>query len=230
MPDAFVPKRHAPAPWLLKGRAFGVLAVLRKGGYAALRSTGPASSTRMRPRVVLLCAVEYTDSPVGPYSEVFSLVAPAEGGLNRAEVTHMHVDSEESTYWGRRNWAVPKQTSDIDLKWRADRISADLTVAGEPACRIELSPPGRFGAFPVILPAGIVRITQPATGHRILTGLSGFGRVSLCRNGTVETLSDAMPSRSLFFPIAGFVVHRFTFTMETPTTSRHTDRYAGAVR
>jgi hypothetical protein len=184
-----------------------VLAVLRR------RPDVPAG-----PRVVLLCAVEYSGSPVGPYNEVFSLVAPASGGLNRGEVTHMYVDSEESTYWGRRNWAVPKQMSEIDLRWSACRISGELMVAGTPACRIELSPRGRFSAMPAILPRGVAKISQPAGAHRLLTGLAGTGRVSLCRVRRVETFQHAMPARSLFFPIAGFVVHRFSFSMETPAT------------
>lgn len=207
MPTVFTPTRHAPAPWLLEGRAFGILGVLRK------RPDAPAW-----PRLLVLCAVEYSDSPVGSYNEIFSLVAPASGGLTRGEVTHMYVDSEESTYWGRRNWAVPKVTSEIDLQWSARRISAELMVAGAPACRMELSPRGRFRALPAILPRGVAKISQATREHRLLTGLAGSGRVSLCRIHRVETFQDAMPARSLFFPIAGFLVHRFAFSMETPST------------
>lgn len=215
MGSEYIPKVHAPAPWTLEGRAFGVLGILRAG--TALEA-GP-QGTRI-PRLAVICAVEYTSSPVGPYNEVFSLVFPVPGSWFQAQVTHMYVDSDESTYWGRRNWAVPKMTAGIELHWDTGMVSANLDMDGTHRCTLEFDTPRVREGLPVRLPANFLRIRQSGLGKHLITGLYGTGRVSPLHLKRFDSDGVLMPSRKSFIPLRGFMVRNFNFSMKKPLIVR----------
>lgn len=93
-----LPATSPPAPWDCRLRA--VVWVQR----GAPELTGPLAG-RLRP-VTIGAVIEYLDSPVGPYREVFA--APVVRGRLAVHVPFMAVDSPASLRGGRENWGLPK--------------------------------------------------------------------------------------------------------------------------
>jgi len=120
------------APWELAGE--GVVALVRA---PANRPPLPVGLHPM-PGPVVVAAVRFTESPVGPYLEL-SVAEPARLGARIGFcVTLMVVDSPESRLAGRLNWGLPKQLG--TLRWLADgdeRTLAwddrDVVVRGKPS-------------------------------------------------------------------------------------------------
>lgn len=203
------PNVHAPAPWTLEGRAFGALGILRTG------TPLPATPQGIRvPRLALLCAVEYSASPVGPYNEVFSLVFPVPGSCFQAQVTHMYVDSDESTYWGRRNWAVPKMTARVEVHWGTGAVSANLDMDGHHRSTLALDTSRVRKTLSVRLPANLLRIRQEREGKHLITSLYGTGCVSLRHLKRFASDGVLLPLRKNFIPLSGFMVQNFSFVMK----------------
>lgn len=106
------------APWTLQGESL----------VALVRSRGPVAplppGLRRVSGPVLVAAVCYTGSPVGPYLEL-AVGEPARLGLRVGwSVTVMVVDSPESRLGGRLNWGYPKELG--ELAWHVDGDEREL--------------------------------------------------------------------------------------------------------
>lgn len=58
--------------------------------------------------------ISYREGPVGPYGEVFGVVAAARGARAAGHVPFMAVDSAASMAGGRGNWALPKELASFE--------------------------------------------------------------------------------------------------------------------
>jgi len=107
------------APWRLQGEA--IVTFARAPG---LRQPGRAPTSRRLPGPVLVGAVRYTNTPVGPYLE-FAVGEPA-WLRNRPgfAITTMVVDSPASRLGGRANWGFPKEMG--LLRWTTDGLEREL--------------------------------------------------------------------------------------------------------
>lgn len=102
---ATLPANDAPAPWTVTCEA---VVWLCRGGTAATRALPPALRGAHRGLVVVGGVVRYTDTPVGPYDEVFGIVGSRTGRRGWGSVCFMSVDSPASLVGGRANWGMPK--------------------------------------------------------------------------------------------------------------------------
>jgi hypothetical protein len=67
----------------------------------------------------VLMAIAYRESPVGPYLELAYLPGRISfQNKNYWTVSNLIVNSKESEFWGRKNWAFPKITQSIQLQKR----------------------------------------------------------------------------------------------------------------
>jgi Acetoacetate decarboxylase (ADC) len=83
----------------------------------------------IRPAKIALVAwalVRYSDTPVGPYSEVAATLIP-DGGDGYGHIPFIVVDSLPSIVGGRANWLLPKALASFD--WSDDGRS--VTVASD---------------------------------------------------------------------------------------------------
>jgi hypothetical protein len=106
--DRRLPQTAPPAPW--RCRVDGFVWIQRSGSAApsvlpAPLQSGP--SARWVIGVIGAC-LHYTDSPVGPYSEVYAALLVRTGYRLVAHIPFMAVDSLDSIRGGRANWALPK--------------------------------------------------------------------------------------------------------------------------
>lgn len=129
---ALLPASAPPAPW--ECHASSVM--WRTGASKGIRSFLPASLQKSKPHSVVCGFVNYTDTPVGVYNEVFGNIAYLRGLRSRANVAFMAVDLPESLVGGRLNWSMPKTLaefsgqvkSDSELKASGDGWAVELTV------------------------------------------------------------------------------------------------------
>lgn len=144
------------APWELTGESIACLVRARE----PLGSI-PAGVTRI-PGPVLVVAVQYRGSPVGPYLEL-GVGEPARLGARLGWCfTTMVVSSADSRTHGRANWGFPKEVGTLtwerdgdvrELRW----VERDLVVRGTPtALRAPVLVPVRAlqrrGDGPVVVP------------------------------------------------------------------------------
>ena len=160
-----LPSVTPSAPWRCEVRA--VVWVQR--GTAPLPPASPYAHRTLP--VVLGAFVEYLDSPVGPYCEVFAGQLLRGVGVPSVHIPFMAVDSLPSLHGGRRNWSLPKVMASFDGdigEGRATATGADWSVD------VDASTIG-----PAIPLAGPLSNLQ--AGRRAAVTLRGRGRPGLVR-------------------------------------------------
>ena len=150
--------------------------------------------------------VSYSDTPVGPYSEVFGLVVQRRGARVVGHVPFMAVDSERSVAGGRGNWWLPKTLA----AFTGDAASGRMTAQAD-GWRVSVTARAIGPAVPV---GGRFLLAQPREdGSEAVSPGSGRARVrpALVR---VRVHGDAGPLRSGVFP--GGIATGFTGRLEAP--------------
>lgn len=102
---ASLPLDAAPAPWTVTCSS---ITWYGRGGRAPARAAGAAVVGSGRALATIGGMVSYLDTPVGPYSEVFGVVAYRDGRTVTGTIPFMAVDSPTSLVGGRSNWSLPK--------------------------------------------------------------------------------------------------------------------------
>lgn len=110
-----LPVSSPPPPWRLPARA-----VVWVG--TGLPRPAPAGAWP----VTVAALVDYLDSPVGPYREVFAGVLVRRLGLPTVHVPFIAVDSLPSLRAGRVHWSLPKALATF-----AGDVGDRVSVAGE---------------------------------------------------------------------------------------------------
>lgn len=102
---AMLPSEAPPAPWTVHCSS---ITWYGRGGRAAARAAGRTVIPAGRALATIGGLVAYADTPVGPYNEVFGVVAYRDGRSVRGTIPFMAVDSPTSLVGGRGNWSLPK--------------------------------------------------------------------------------------------------------------------------
>jgi hypothetical protein len=163
-------------------------------------------------RAVAVCGgfVQYRDTPVGPYGEVFGGVALRKDGKTAVTIPFMAVDSPASVVGGRRNWALPKTLATFG----GSPTSGSVTAEG-PGWRLRATARALGVALPVRSGGRIVQRWPDGELRTTLMRARGRARPALV---TLEVESDGplpswlRPGRHL-----GAVVPSGTFTFPAAT-------------
>ena len=169
-----LPASSPPPPWRLPTRAVV---------WVGTGSPGPAPS---RWSVTVAALVDYLDSPVGPYREVFAGTLVRRRGLPTVHVPFIAVDSLPSLRAGRVHWSLPKALATFSgsagdrTRVQGDGWSVDVAVRSSgprlPAAAPVLSVQGDRRTLVTVW--GTVRaalVTVDADGPT-LGGWLGYGR------------------------------------------------------
>jgi hypothetical protein len=168
------------APWQLSGEC--VVAVVRRRRPDVVL---PAGLSRL-PGPAFVCAVRYTDSPVGPYVEL-AVMEPARLGLRVGMcVVAMVVTSADSRVGGILNWGLPKELG--TLAWTPVEGGVELAWK-ERDVRIASRPYGRR-ALPALVPMrGLQRRADgPVVVPGRVRGWARLARVSVTVAGADDPL------------------------------------------
>ncbi|MDP8987480.1 MAG: acetoacetate decarboxylase family protein [Actinomycetota bacterium] len=154
------------APWSLSGESLVGLA-------RCSQRLGPVPwGLRPLPGPVLVMAVCYTSSPVGPYLEL-AVGEPARLGMRPGWcITTMVVDSAESRMGGKLNWGFPKQLGSLvwdsdgaerELRWVERDVVVRGRVMGPPLpMLLPVRTVQRRGDGPVVVPGRLRGRARPA--------------------------------------------------------------------
>jgi acetoacetate decarboxylase len=191
---ALLPDEAPAAPWRVRARGVFWWSRPDQRARAALRDVLPAAvGPDARPLLVIGALVGYTDTPVGPYSEVLAMVVLRRGATVLGHVPFIAVDSPASVVGGRANWALPKTLADFD---GAPAEGAAMTAHAQ-GWRIRATPRGYGPALPgPLLPITPVVQAGP-DGDRWSVRARGHARFRLAR---VEVQLEAAPSLAGWFP------------------------------
>ncbi|HUP99918.1 MAG TPA: acetoacetate decarboxylase family protein [Aeromicrobium sp.] len=212
LPDALVetlPPNEAGAPWDCTCTG---LIWLGRGGAHATRALPPALRTH-RARATVGGFVRYADTPVGPYDEVFGLIASNSGLRSWGNVAFMAVDSRASLVGGRTNWAMPKVLSTF-----GGEPAAGSTMTGRAADGVEWS----VSATPRALGPAVRVRSRSETRQQFSDGRIGTSRLRFegrVRPAFVQVeVRSAGPLASWLRPgrHLGAIVESATFTLGEP--------------
>lgn len=172
---ASLPASTPPPPWDCRVRA--VLWVQR--GVVPLPASYPWSG-RVLP-VTVGAVVDYLDSPVGSYREVFAGPLVRRRGRPVLHVPFIAVDSLPSVHGGRAHWGLPKALASFE----GDVGTAQVTAAGDGwSVQVEVGSPG------VPLPMHATLGNEQALGRAAVV-IRGRGRVTRVRvRACGPTLAD----------------------------------------
>lgn len=209
---ATLPANDAPAPWTVTCEA--VVWVCR-GGDAATQALPPALRSQHRGLVVVGGVVRYTDTPVGPYDEVFGIVGSRTGRRGWGSVCFMSVDSPASLVGGRANWGMPKTLGAFTGEIRSGSTvvargadETDWSVGVTPHVRGPRLPARSRATTRQELDGGRVAHSRLSASARIRPAL-----VDVEVGSTGDLAGWLRPGRHL-----GAVVERSTFTLAAPTS------------
>jgi hypothetical protein len=209
---ATLPPNDAPAPWSVTCEAVIWFCRARPAAARAL----PPALRGSKPLVVVGGMVRYSDTPVGPYDEVFGLVGSRTGRTGWGSVCFMSVDSPASLVGGRANWAMPKTLGAF-----AGEIGSGRSIVARGADETEWSLTATPRVFGPRLPARSRAITRQEFPDGVVgdSRLSARAKVRLARvdvevSSAGDLASWLRPGRHL-----GAVVERSTFSLAPPTLS-----------
>ncbi|HEV2783709.1 MAG TPA: acetoacetate decarboxylase family protein [Actinophytocola sp.] len=191
---ALLPDEAPAAPWRVRAGAVFWWARPDQRARAALRDVLPAAvGAGARPLLVIGALVGYTDTPVGPYSEILAMVVLRHGATVLGHVPFIAVDSPASVVGGRANWALPKTLAEFD---GAPAEGAEVT-AHALGWRIRATPRGYGPALPgPLLPITPVVQIGP-DGDRWSVRARGLARF---RPARVDVHVEADSSLAAWFP------------------------------
>ena len=127
LPQALLPElpaATAPPPWECRVRAV----VWLQRGEAPVPEGSPYAD-RVLP-LTLAAFVDYLDSPVGAYREVFAGPLLRRAGRPAVHVPFIAVDSLPSVHGGRAHWGLPKGVARFTGGW-LDDAGTDVQATGD---------------------------------------------------------------------------------------------------
>lgn len=213
----------APAPWVLRGNGFMTYWRLP----AALAAVNPCSPEAVGAApaggLSLVIFVNYADSPVGPYGEVF--IAPQQyrlrDGLRCNAISKIYVGSQSSVDNGRANWGIPKELADFAVTndgGRSERYVASL--GGRPFLDVGFRLHGpRLPLRSSWLPASMLRYVQVLDGTAYEFDLSLRGTMRWATVSDVAIDGAHFPDLAQGRLVGALQVTGFEMHMPVPVTS-----------
>lgn len=114
------PTLVAPAPWQLQGRGYITMLRFDAGDPQQNRFLPASLAGRRAPsRLAWMMFVDYATSDVGPYHELLYIPGsfPFEDGQRHLSISRIFVSSQASVDNGRRNWGIPKDVAQFDVRY-----------------------------------------------------------------------------------------------------------------
>lgn len=213
----------APAPWDLHGR--GYISLLRfPANSAAQEAFLPDSlrGKRSRSRTAWMMVVDYESSDVGPYHELLFIPGtfPFEDGRRHLSISRIFVSSMDSVVNGQRNWGIPKDEAQFDVRYGADGID-QVRVTKDGALIAELD----YRHYPLplpfstaILPRGLHTLGQHRDGQGFIYTPTAHGWVRPARLTRMRSNPALFPDLTGVTAPLNVKVTRFAMTFPVSHT------------
>jgi hypothetical protein len=164
---ARLPSSTSPPPWHCRVRA--VVWVQR--AQAPLPAASPYAGGVLP--LTLGAVVDYVETPVGPYREVFAGPLLRRAGRPLVHIPFMAVDSLASVHGGRAHWQLPKTMA----AFRGDVVAGSADVTGDGwSVRVRAAAYGP--RLPVLSPFGSAQTGHGGRRLSAAVDLRGRGRLA----------------------------------------------------
>ncbi len=163
----------------------------------------------------MIIIADYEKSTIGPYKEL--LIIPGiikYNNKNLKTISKIFVSTEESVFYGRKNWGIPKEKADFTDK--KDKNKTHIKVSVNDTSFFEISLTSYGPSFPVttsLLPLSIIQEYDGKAFYTKPKG-SGLGKISLIKNISVD--SNLFPNIANKKPLFAIKVNPFKMTFPLP--------------
>lgn len=201
-----------PAPWSLTGGGYIVAfrmprALLDDGSFL-----DPALKRSRRGGIAWVMFVDYERSDCGPYHELLYIPGSCRFGERRLlTISRIFVSSQSSVDNGRRNWGIPKDRCDFDVRYGADGVD-DITASldGKPFAKLQLRSRGpRLPVTTALVPKSWRTLGQQRDGQEFVYTPSARGSIRPAKLLSVWTDPVVFPDLALGKPLLAVRVARF---------------------
>lgn len=203
----------APAPWLLEGKGIVMLYPF-PGSFS--RQYGFLESYQFKAfkgGIGAVMLVDYLSSDVGPYRELLFIPGLFRlGGRLSFSISRIYVSSFDSLWNGQKNWGIPKELADFQLKEQVDG-SRFWKVQKEGKTFLEASIQPKSTSFPVnsrLLP--LSRISQQEKNQLLLTSPKVRGKARFATLQHIQADSEYFPPLHLLKPLITLSLQEFLMT------------------
>lgn len=202
-------------PWQLTGN--GIILVYRFTREWALAHGGIPEhrKTAFTGGFGMVMAVDYRESPVGPYTEL--LFIPGQfrvGDREHWSITRIVVNSQASVDAGRANWGIPKTLGDLSVDVEAGLVR--LVDNGRPAATLEVRAVGPRLPFDTAWSPLRFSLVQDGPAGALVTRPAGSGMLRMARLRRWHADPAVFPDLSRFRPWAAVVASNFALTFPAP--------------
>ncbi len=170
-----------------------------------------------------LMVVRYRSSPVGPYDELLftpgRYAVNVQGRLERHwSVTRIFVSSSESVLGGRRNWGLPKELAELDVRAGRGGSSEAVTCTanGRRVFRAELRALGP--RLPAVTWPWRFSLVQERQGFCFVTRVRATGWIRPARIAAIWGDGTRFPDLADLRPVLAVRVARFRMTFPPART------------
>lgn len=163
--------------------------------------------------------VDYQASPVGPYKEL--LFIPGKFAFEKSNwhsITKIYVSSEESVYWGRKNWGIPKEFATFHTHTIDKHTEEVIVTVGETEIFRATFQTARW-LFPIstfLLPIQLIQPNLTQNNTYFETHPKGKGWGATTKISDVKVNPHFFPNIADKKPLFAVKVNRFVMKFPTP--------------
>lgn len=207
------PPAECPPPWSLKGRGY---LVCMRFPCEVLRGEGtflPASLRGgVRSRFAWVMFVDYEQADCGPYRELLFIPGRADFRSGRfLTISKIYVSSMSSVENGRRNWGIPKELAEFDVRYdRKGRDEVRVTRDGRAVAEFVFRPRGpRLPMLVHWLPKRLLTLGQQLGGREFIYTPEARGKTRWAKMERATSDAALFPDLAAGKVLACFAVPEF---------------------
>lgn len=204
----------APAPWNLKG--IGII-LIYKFSKAWVENHGLLPEYlqgKFKGGLGYLMLVNYTESPVGPYKELL-LIPGKFSPSGKQSISKIYVSSEASTFNGRANWGIPKDT--LPFSWETKDGVEKIQLHSEDKVVFDCEIRSGGIPFPVSTALLPIDLYQRWEGQDFYTKPAGKGWGKLAKVKIMHSDPAFFPAMDQVKPLLAVKVDPFYINFPTPS-------------
>ncbi|SHE37874.1 acetoacetate decarboxylase family protein [Caloramator proteoclasticus] len=192
---------YKEAPWSLKGDGYILLYKFKKSFIKNHIFSQDFLKDCHCGGLGCVMIVDYKESDVGPYRELLFIPGKFKfNGKKLNTISKIYVTTQESVVNGIRNWAIPKEIADCNIKQNGNVSQVEFSKGEERILKITFKD-GKI-KFPVntkLLPFPLV---QKQEDKLYYTNFYGSGKGSFARIEQIEINEKYFPNIQYYKPIA----------------------------
>ncbi|MFC3879378.1 hypothetical protein ACFOSV_04300 [Algoriphagus namhaensis] len=209
--ENFIP---VAAPWTLKGTGIILIYKLSRDWVEKQGQLPDYLSGKFKGGLGYLMLVNYTESPVGPYQELLFIPGKFDPS-GKQSISKIYVSSYASTFNGRANWGIPKDT--LPFSWQKENGVEKIKMSSHDQVVFDCQIESGGIPFPVSTALLPIDLYQRWEGQDFFTKPSGKGWGKLAKVKIKTCNPDYFPGIDQIKPLLAVKVDPFYITFPKPS-------------